>query len=111
MSTAKPRAQHARIFAALGDKTRLALVTQLANGERKSITQLTRGSRLTRQAVTKHLRALEKAGVVASLARGRESLFTFNPRAISEARGYLDFVSRQWDNSLARLKFFAENND
>ncbi|MFI5128326.1 MAG: helix-turn-helix domain-containing protein, partial [Candidatus Acidiferrales bacterium] len=53
------RRAHAPVFAALGDKTRLSLVAQLCGGQPRSISQLTRGSRLTRQAITKHLRVLE----------------------------------------------------
>ena len=70
--------------------------------------QLTEGTRLTRQAVTKHLRVLEQAGVVRSLRRGRESLFSLRPESIAAARGYLDLVSAQWDQTLSRLKSFVE---
>jgi len=99
---------HAPVFAALGDKTRLLLVAKLADGRPCSISQLTRGSRLTRQAITKHLRALESAGVVHSARTGRESRFEFNPQPIVGLKEYLDLVSEQWDQALARLKTFVE---
>jgi DNA-binding transcriptional ArsR family regulator len=99
---------HALVFAALGDQTRLSLVAKLCNGQRCSISQLTRGSRLTRQAITKHLRVLESAGVVHSIQEGRESLFEFNPEPIEEMKAYLDYVSKQWDSVLGRLKSFVE---
>jgi DNA-binding transcriptional ArsR family regulator len=98
----------ASVFAALGDKTRLSVLGRLAAGEPQSIARLTAGTRLTRQAVTKHLRVLEGAGVVRSVRIGRESRFTLEPRPIDEARAYLDVVSRQWDDALARLKAFVE---
>ena len=41
--------------------------------------------------------------------RGRESLFKFNPEPIEEVKQYLDFVSAQWDQALARLKSFVED--
>lgn len=104
-----PRSTPAALFAALGDKTRLLLVTRLSGGEPHSISQLTAGSRLTRQAVTKHLRVLENVGIVRSRRAGRESRFQFNPEPLAEPREYLDFVSQQWDLALARLKVFAEN--
>jgi DNA-binding transcriptional ArsR family regulator len=98
----------APVFAALGDKTRLLLVGKLSGGPACSISQLTRGSRLTRQAITKHLRVLEKAELVRSIRLGRESLFELNPEPIEEIKKYLTHVSEQWDRKLARLKFFVE---
>jgi len=98
----------APVFAALGDETRLSLVAQLSAGQPRSISQLTRGSRLTRQAVTKHLRVLESAGIVRSNHAGRENLFQFDPGPIEEMKQYLDSVSRQWDQALSRLKAFVE---
>ena len=98
----------APVFAALGDATRLALVKKLCDGRRHSISQLTEGSRLSRQAVTKHLRVLESVGVVHSVRSGRESLFEFDPEPIQEVSEYLDLVSQQWDQALMRLKSFVE---
>jgi DNA-binding transcriptional ArsR family regulator len=103
------RQAHAPVFAALGDETRLALVAKLCRGQPRSISQLTAGSRLTRQAITKHLRVLESAGVVHSLRSGRESLFAFDAEPIEEIKKYLDAVSEQWDQALSRLKLFVEN--
>jgi len=99
---------HAPVFAALGDKTRLSLVAKLCRGRPYSISQLTEGSKLTRQAITKHLRVLESAGIVHSVRTGRESLFKFDPKPMEEIRKYLDLVSEQWDQALSRLKAFVE---
>jgi DNA-binding transcriptional ArsR family regulator len=103
------RQARARVFAALGDETRLALVTKLCAGRPYSISQLTRGSKLTRQAVTKHLRVLERAGIAHSLRTGRESRFEFDPQPLVGIKEYLEFVSEQWDQALSRLKSFVEN--
>ena len=100
---------HASVFAALGDERRLSLVTKLCGGEPQSISQLTEGSNLTRQAITKHLRVLESVGVVHSVRRGRESLFEFKLEPIEEIRKYLDLVSAQWDQAPGRLKSFVED--
>ena len=97
------------MFSALGDDTRLALLTKLCNGKRCSISQLTAGSELTRQAITRHLQVLEGVGIVHAERAGRESLFEFDPQPIKEMTNYLDRVSRQWDRSLARLKSFVED--
>jgi DNA-binding transcriptional ArsR family regulator len=101
------RAQ-APVFSALGDETRLSLILRLASGRPRSISQLSAGSRLTRQAITKHLRILERAGLVQGERAGRESLFVFNPQPITELSHCLDLVSKQWDEALARLKAFVE---
>jgi len=102
------RRAHAPVFAALGDETRLALVARLSDGDRHSITRLTEGSDLTRQAVTKHLRVLQKAKIVRCIRSGRESLFALDPEPLMEIREYLDRVSGQWDQALLRLKAFVE---
>jgi len=98
----------ASVFAALGDKTRLSVLAKLANGQAQSISRLTAGTRLTRQAVTKHLRVLEGAGIVRSSRVGRESRFELEPKSIDDVRAYLDHVSRQWDDALARLRVLVE---
>ncbi len=107
-NSAKKRRTFAPIFAALGDETRLALVAKLSEGERCSIAQLTEGTELTRQAVTKHLRVLEDVKIVHCVHIGRESLFELDPAPIRQMSDYVEQVSRQWDQSLARLKAFVE---
>jgi DNA-binding transcriptional ArsR family regulator len=105
--TAKPKAR-ARVFAALGDKTRLALVATLCSGEPCSITKLAEDSKLTRQAITKHLGVLERAGIVRSTQAGRERLFEFDPEPLEGLKAYLNSVSKQWDDTLSRLKARVE---
>src|SRR5580704_11946384 len=103
------RPSFAGLFATLGDETRLALVATLASGEPRSIAELTAGSKLTRQAITKHLRVLEGAGMVRCARAGRESLYELSPEPIDEIREYLDFVAQKWDHALERLKRFVED--
>jgi DNA-binding transcriptional ArsR family regulator len=98
----------ASVFAALGDETRLSMLARLTNGEPQSISRLTAGTKLTRQAVTKHLRVLEGAGVVRSVRVGRESQFGLETKPIDDVRKYLERVSKQWDSALARLKALVE---
>ena len=99
----------APLFAALGDETRLSLIRRLSGGVPRSISQLTAGSKLTRQAVTKHLRVLERAGIVHGIRAGRESRFELDTAPFEEIKSYLDQVSEQWDQALARLKSFVED--
>jgi DNA-binding transcriptional ArsR family regulator len=94
----------APIFAALGDKTRLALVARLCSGGPLSIARLTAGADITRQAITKHLNILAGAGLVRDIRVGRERLWEVETRQIEAARHYLERISSQWDDALARLK-------
>lgn len=96
----------AAVFAALGDPTRLTLMTRLNQGESRSITQLTVGLGLTRQGITRHLRVMEEAGLVISQRVGRESRYRFNPQTVDHARDYLARVSLQWDEAIQRLQQF-----
>jgi DNA-binding transcriptional ArsR family regulator len=98
----------AAVFAALGDETRLGLLTKLSSGRQYSIAELTEGTKLTRQAVTKHLRVLERVRVVRCTREGRESRFQFHPQPVMEMTEYLERISQQWDGALARLKAFVE---
>jgi DNA-binding transcriptional ArsR family regulator len=112
MSTPEPatrRADPARVFAALGDRTRLSLLDRLSEGRASSISSLCANSHLTRQAVTKHLHVLQNAGLVASQRIGRESRYVYRPESIAEARSYLDGVAAQWDGALERLRAFVED--
>lgn len=99
----------ATVFAALGDETRLSMLGRLSAGKAQSISRLTAGTDMTRQAVTKHLRVLEGAGVVRCERIGRERLFALVPKPIDDVRDYLTGVSAQWDDALARLKSFVED--
>jgi DNA-binding transcriptional ArsR family regulator len=106
-------AERALLFAALGDETRLALIAGLSAGHVRSISQLTDAAQskspgMTRQGVTKHLRVLERAGLVRCERQGRESRFALNPQPFKEINSYLESVSKQWDEALGRLKMLVE---
>ncbi len=107
----KRNAQVARIFSALGDETRLSLVQKLVDGKLRSITGLSAGTDLSRQAITKHLRVLEGVALVKCKKAGRESHFELCPNALSGAKDSLENISKRWDRSLNRLKIFSENTD
>lgn len=100
--------QSASVFAALGDETRLRLVLRLRDNGPTSIAGLTAGSKVTRQAITKHLRVMEGAGIVHSQRRGRETVWQLEQRRLRDARHYLDQISQQWDQALGRLTAFLE---
>jgi len=103
--------QAAPVFAALGDPTRLRLVAALCAGGALSIAQLTAGTAVTRQAVTRHLETLAAAGLVRDVRQGRERLWEFEPARIEEARRSLEAIAQQWDAALQRLKSLVEDPD
>jgi predicted transcriptional regulator len=74
-----------------------------------SIASLTSGSNVSRQAITKHLRVMQNAGLLRSQRHGRESVWQLDRRRLEDARHYLDLISQQWDDALGRLRAFVEN--
>lgn len=98
----------APLFAALGDKTRLGLLARLSSDGPRSIARLSTKSKVTRQAITKHLQVLAGTGLVRSRRQGRERIWELEPKRLAEAHRYLDHISQEWDDTLARLKTFVE---
>lgn len=99
----------ASILAALGDQTRLQLVARLCDDGPLSITRLTAGTDLTRQAITKQLLVMRQAGLVRSARHGRESIWRLEEKRLREARGSLERISTQWNEALGRLRKFVDS--
>ena len=97
------------MFAALGDATRLSLLGRLSAEGPLSITRLSEGTRVTRQAITKHLNALGDAGLVRDARLGRERVFELDAKRLETAKRYLDQISAQWDAAVDRLRAFVED--
>lgn len=97
----------AAVFAALGDPTRLRLVSRLCTDGPQSIARLTEGTKITRQGVTKHLETLAGAGLVASTRTGKERIWRMRPEPLEDAKRYLDDISSQWDQAIERLRRFV----
>ena len=74
-----------------------------------SITRLSNGFKMSRQAVTKHLRVMQKSGLARSSRHGRESIWQLDQQRLGEVRIYLDLISKQWDIALSRLRGFVED--
>jgi len=100
----------APLFAALGDATRLKLVSRLSVEGPLSIVRLSEGTDITRQAISKHLRALSDAGLVTDTRNGRERIWQLAPKRLEAAREHLAQISRQWDAALDRLRDFLDRN-
>lgn len=110
-SAAAKLVEAAPVFAALGDPARLQIVSRLCEGGPLSIVRLTDGSRISRQAITKHLHALSEAGLVKSERSGRERVWQLQPRRLAEVRRHLERISMQWDDALDRLRMLVEEDE
>ena len=97
------------LFAALGDATRLRLLGRLSAGGPLSITRLSEGTGVTRQAITRHLHALGRVGLVRHARRGRERVWDLNRERLERAKRYLDQIAAQWDDAAERLRAFVED--
>jgi DNA-binding transcriptional ArsR family regulator len=96
------------LFAALGDATRLQLLGRLSAGGPLSITRLSEGTGVTRQAVTRHLYALGDVGLVRHARKGRERVWDLNRERLDRAKRYLDLIAAQWDDAAERLRILVE---
>jgi len=100
-----------RVLGALADGTRRALLEVLAEHEGATATLLADRLPVSRQAVTKHLAVLGRAGLVASERRGREVRYVPRPGRVEEAARWLDSAAARWEQRLARIKRIAEETD
>jgi DNA-binding transcriptional ArsR family regulator len=98
----------AALFHALGDPTRLSLVQRLSSKGPESISGLSDGASVSRQAITKHLHVLSDAGLVLSFREGRERIWKLKPQRLNEARAALNHIDALWDQALDRLKAHVE---
>ena len=109
-SAAAKFTEAAPVFAALGEPTRLTLVAKLCAEGPLSISRLSEGTGVTRQAITKHLLTLADAGLVHDTRSGRERIWQLETKRLEKARRCLDQISDQWDDALARLRAFVEDS-
>lgn len=97
-------------FSALSDATRRAILTHLTSGE-KSVGQLARPFNMSRPAISKHLRVLEKAGLVHREKDGRISRCSLDAYPMKEASEWVDHYREYWEGQLDRLQDFFEKNN
>lgn len=94
-------------FAALADPTRRAILARLAKGE-AALTDLAGPFEMTIPAVAKHLRVLERAGLIARGRRAQRRPCRLQPRPLKEATGWMERYRRFWEGSLDRLDEYLE---
>lgn len=109
MSATMPKPEPAAVFAALGEPTRMGLLDRLGDGAPRSISTLARDLPISRQALTKHLRVLEGAGLASAARDGRETLYRIDPAGLLAAEAWIATVSGQWDDAIDRVKRHVED--
>ncbi len=107
-ANAKSSLEAVAIFAALGDATRLSLVERLAGGKALTATVLADESKISRQAIVKHLQVLEESGVVKKERSGREVLYDLEVARLDDVRTFLHRISAGWDRAIERLRLQVE---
>ena len=91
------------VFAALADPTRRQVVRSLSRQRDLTASLLAGELPMTRQAVTKHLAALDRAGLVTARREGRETRYTLTPAPLADAMQWMAEVGARWDGRLAKL--------
>ena len=89
-------------FAALADPTRRAIIARLAGGD-ASVTELAEPFAMTQPAVSKHLKVLERAGLISRRRDAQRRPCRLEARALREATEWLDGYRRFWSESFGRL--------
>ena len=97
------------IFSALADENRRKILVMLSN-EKMHVNAIAGNFRISRPAVSKHLRILVRSKLVTQKKEGRERYYSFNPRPMKTVFDWLKFYDKFWDNKLSALKMFVENN-
>ena len=91
------------MFAALADPTRRQVVRTLSQQPDLTASTLATSLPMTRQAVTKHLAALDRAGLVSGRREGREMRYSLTPAPLADAMRWMDDVGAEWNARLAKL--------
>jgi len=92
-------------YAALADSTRRAILTRLLRQEAR-VTELAEPFAMSLNAVSKHLRVLERAGLIQREVRGRDHYLSVNPTRLQEAEEWLRTYHAFWEKRLDRLDAF-----
>jgi len=99
------------VFAAVSDPTRRAILERLRTEGALSVTDLAVSLPMSRQAVTKHLDVLERAGLIEKRLHGRERLHALSGEPLREVKDWLAPYEAEWDERLERLRTHLEGDD
>jgi DNA-binding transcriptional ArsR family regulator len=98
------------LFVALADETRRAILARLSSGEAR-VTEVAAPFDISLNSVSKHIRILERAGLVARRRAGREHVLHLEPRPLAEASDWLQSRQRAWTGRLQRLQALLDEED
>ena len=96
-------AHPSRVFAALADPTRAQIIDWLDEGGSGTATEFAARLPISRQAVSRHLKELEEAGLIAGSKQGREMRYELRPRPLRESAEWLEQRAMRWERTLQRL--------
>ncbi len=94
---------------ALSDPLRIEILDRVSTGSEVTVSQLAAVVPITRQAVTRHVKTLEDAGLITGSRQGREHRYRVDLKPIDEAGRWLDARARSWDQALNHLANYLEN--
>lgn len=103
--------REAAIYKALGDPVRLEIVSRLARQSPRTLGELSEDLGISRQGARKQIEVLAAADVVSLVPRGRSTDVSLSPEALDTARRFIAQLEQQWDQRLAALKRFVEQDD
>lgn len=98
------------VFHALGDATRRHMLRQLAGGER-TVGELAQPFSISLAAASKHIKALEKAGLIHREVRGRSHVCRLDPGPLADAQQWLGYYQRFWNDRLDALEEVLRADD
>jgi DNA-binding transcriptional ArsR family regulator len=93
-----------RVFFALGDPTRREVIRRLSQGGPVTVSDLARQLPVSRQAVAKHLAALDEAGLISAEEDGRQKRYHLTPGPLADAMGWMADIGAEWDERLNALR-------
>ncbi|MEE8105082.1 MAG: metalloregulator ArsR/SmtB family transcription factor [Planctomycetota bacterium] len=99
-----------RVFGALSDPTRRGMLAQLSEGE-TNVSALAAPYDVSQPAISKHLRVLERAGLIRRTRRGREHHIKVDPRPIEEARGWIATYAKYWQRQFDAVDEYLQERD
>ena len=100
-----------RTFHALGDRTRRQILSTLAKNGACSANELREPFNSTQPTISKHLKVLEKAGLVTRAIDGRTHRFRFEAKPMKEAEDWMERHQAFWEGTLQRLEDFMDNTE
>ncbi|MCV0438472.1 MAG: metalloregulator ArsR/SmtB family transcription factor [Hydrogenophaga sp.] len=98
------------LFVALADETRRAILARLSSGEAR-VTEVAAPFDISLNSVSKHIRILERSGLITRRRSGREHLLRLEPRPLAEASDWLQSRQRAWTGRLQRLQALLDEED